>query len=185
MALGRVNFIIGTNIKSKQFTRCATCVRICGEINKLLLLDHWSLNALLIWEENQRCFGNGVCVCMHAHSRENEEKCGETEKIAQQSSIPSPQKGEIKSRIISRCQQPPGGETGAEQLKGEVRGKVQLHLQKPLFWENKETKWAAQHLCPEQCTEQMPRTQETEESNIFCVYEIGRLIYTDHVNSAR
>lgn len=63
MALGRVNFIRGTNIKSKQFTRGATCVRICGEINKLLLLDHWSLNALLIWEENQRCFGNGVCVC--------------------------------------------------------------------------------------------------------------------------
>lgn len=68
MALGRVNFIIGTNIKSKQFTRCATCVRICGEINKLLLLDHWSLNALLIWKENQRCFGNGVCV--HACSQQ-------------------------------------------------------------------------------------------------------------------
>lgn len=146
MALGRVNFIIGTNIKSKQFTRCATCVRICGEINKLLLLDHWSLNALLIWEENQRCFGNGVCVCMHAHSRENEEKCAETEKTAQQSSVPSPQKGEIKSKIISRCQQPPGGEMGTEQLKSEVREKV--HLQKSHFLEKKkETK----------CTETVPR----------------------------
>lgn len=185
MALGRVNFIIGTNIKSKQFTRCATCVRICGEINKLLLLDHWSLNALLIWEENQRCFGNGVCVCMHAHSRENEEKCGETEETAQQSRVPSPQKGEIKSRIISRCQQPPGGEMGTEQLKGEVREKVHLHLQKPLFWENKETKCTAQQLCPEQCMKQMPRTQEIEELKIFYIYEIGRLIYTAHANSTR
>lgn len=74
-----------------------------------------------------------VCVCMHAHSRENEEKCGEMEKIAQQSSISSPQKGEIKSRLISRCQHPPGGGMGTEQLKGEVREKVHLHLQKPLF----------------------------------------------------
>lgn len=172
MALGKVNFIIGTNIKSKQFTRCATCVRICGGINKLLLLDHWSLNALLIWEENQRCFGNGVCVCMHAQSWENEEKCGETEKIAQQSSIPSPQKSEIKSRIAFRCQQPPGGEMSTEQLKGEVREKVHVHLQKPLFGKTKK-----------QNAQNNAWTQEVEESSIFYIYEIGRLMYTAHVNS--
>lgn len=65
MALGRANFIIGTNIKSKQFTSSATCVRICGEINKLLFLDHWSLNALLIWEKIKGALETVcVCVCM-------------------------------------------------------------------------------------------------------------------------
>lgn len=174
MALGRVNFIIGTNIKSKQFTRCATCVRICGEINKLLLLDHWSLNALLIWEENQRGFGNGVCVCMHAHSRENEEKCGETEKIAQQSSIPSPQKGEIKSRIISRCQLPPGWEMGSEPLKGEVREKVHLHLQKPFFFgktknQNAQHSNCAQNNAWSKCPE--PRQQKSPMYFAFMKWE--------------
>jgi len=73
MAVGRANYIKGTTIKSKQFTSSATCVRIHREINKLLFLDHWSLNALLIWGKNQRCFGNGVCMCMRAHTRENKE----------------------------------------------------------------------------------------------------------------
>lgn len=70
---------------------------------------------------------------MHAHRRENEEKCGETEEIAQQSSSPSPQKGEIKSGIISRCQQPPGGEMGTEQLKGEV-GERYVFIFRSLFF---------------------------------------------------
>lgn len=116
MALGRVNFIIGTNIKSKQFTSSATCVRICGEINKLLFLDHWSLNALLIWEKkNQRCFGN--CVCMHAHTRENEERCRDKEKLAEQSGISPLQKAELKLGLISRCQLAQGGEMPMEQCK--------------------------------------------------------------------
>lgn len=161
MALGRVNFIIGTKIKSKQFTRSATCVRIWREINKLIFLDHWSLNALLIWEKNQRCFGNCVCMCMHAHTRENEEKCREKQKLAEeQSSISSPQKAEIKTRIISRCQLPQGREMPIEQYKCKVRRKVRLHFEKSHFWENKQTKRTAQWivLCPEQCVKQMPRT---------------------------
>lgn len=105
MAVGRANFIKGTNIKSKQFTRTATCVRICREINKLFFLDHWSLNALLIWEKNQRCFGNCVCMCMHAHTRENEEKVRDKQKLAEdQASISSAQKAQLKLRITPRCQ---------------------------------------------------------------------------------
>lgn len=129
MALGRVNFVIGTNIKSKQFTRSATCVRICGEINKLLFLDHWSLNALLIWEKNQRSFGNFVCMCMHAHTRENEEKCRDKQKLAEeQSSISSPQKAEIKLRIISRHQLLQGRKMPIEQCKYKVRRKANFHF---------------------------------------------------------
>lgn len=64
--MGGVNFLIGTSIKSKQFTRsAATCVRICGEINKLLFLDQWSLNALLIWEKIKGALEIvSVCACM-------------------------------------------------------------------------------------------------------------------------
>lgn len=129
MALGRVNFVIGTNIKSKPFTRSATCVRICGEINKLLFLDHWSLNALLIWEKNQRSFGNCVCMCMHAHTRENEEKCRDKQKLAEeQSSISSPQKAEIKLRIISSHQLLQGRKMPIEQCKYKVRRKANFHF---------------------------------------------------------
>lgn len=127
MALGRVNFIKGTNIKSKQFKRSATCVGICGEINKLLFLDHCSLNALLIWGKKKiKGALEIVCMCMHAHTRENEEKCRDKQKLAM--GIFPPQTSEIKLRIISRCQLPQGREMPMEQCKYKVRRKVRLRF---------------------------------------------------------
>lgn len=75
MAVGRANFIKGTNIKSKQFTRTATCVRICREINKLFFLDHWSLNALLIWEKKSKVLWK-LCVYVHACSHQRKRREG-------------------------------------------------------------------------------------------------------------
>lgn len=54
-------------------------------------------------------------MCMHAHTRENEERCRDKEKLAEQSGTSSPQKGEVNLRLTSRCQLAQGGEMPMEQ----------------------------------------------------------------------
>lgn len=44
-------------------------------------------------------------MCMHAHTRENEEKVRDKQKLAEdQASISSAQKAQLKLRITPRCQ---------------------------------------------------------------------------------
>lgn len=54
---------------------------------------------------------------MHAHTRENEERCRDKEKLAEQSGISPLQKAELKLGLISRCQLAQGGEMPMEERK--------------------------------------------------------------------
>lgn len=160
MALGRVSFIKGTNIKSKQFTRSATCVGICGEINKLLFLDHCSLNALLIWGKKSKVLWKLCVLCMRAHTRENEEKHRDKQKLAkQQAGIFPPQKSQIKLRSLSRCQLPQGREiTHGSSASTRSKERNAFSFRSLILGEINKPKGQQSHLCPEQCLKQMPRT---------------------------